>query len=93
MIQWSQDDPALQAPHPSTYPFVPLPLPRDNDAKVKVSLINTVPLKGPKDMLTAFSKKGEKEIVPAFSFLIEKEGFGAMLWDLGMREDAENSTE
>lgn len=92
-MSYTQDDPRLKSPHPSTYPWYGLPTPTSSSATVKLSLIPTVPITGPKEMMTVFSQPGEEETVPAFSFLIEKDDGTTLLWDLGMRPDAENSTE
>lgn len=90
-MTWTQEDPRLKSPHPSTYPWYGLPDPSSPSAKVKVSLIPTIPITGPSGMMCTYSKDGEEVTVPAYGFLIEKEGGPTLLWDLGMRSDPENA--
>jgi len=88
---YEQSDPRLKPPHPNSYPWYGLPAPSSPEAVVKVFMIPTTSMTGPKDMLTAFSRSGDTETLPSCSFLIEHEDY-ALLWDLGLREDPENST-
>ncbi|ORY29316.1 beta-lactamase-like protein [Naematelia encephala] len=87
---YSQDDPRLRPIPLSAYPWHPLPSPASKEAIVKVSLIPTSTLTAPSKVFTSFAGEEDKCEAPCWSFLIEK-GDEAILWDMGLRQDPENS--
>ncbi|KAK6906026.1 hypothetical protein I203_100007 [Kwoniella mangroviensis CBS 8507] len=89
---YTQDDPRIRPIAPSRYPWTPLSPSSSADDVVKVSLILTSAVIAPTNMLTSFDTGEEKTELPCHAVLIEK-GDEAMLFDQGLREDAENFPE
>lgn len=88
---YQHNDPRLRPASPSSFPWIPLPTPESNSAKVSISVFDSSKLTGPGPLLSSFAKEGEEWLLPAFSFLVEH-GDEAILFDLGCREDPENFT-
>ena len=85
--KYTQDDPRLAPIHFSKYPWKPLPPPPNGDATVKVSMIPTSKIKGPRNVFTTLKEETDEEelLAPCWSFLIEK-GDEGILWDMGLRD-------
>jgi hypothetical protein len=84
---YTPNDSRLTPINPSKYPWKPLPAPTHADAIVKVSMIPTSKIKGPRNVFTTLKEDGDEDemVAPCWSFLVEK-GDEGILWDMGLRD-------